>query len=822
MSSYFKTAPAAKKLIKLWKAQCQREEALGQNLLAMPPAQAKLEGRRYFKMPLAELNANLDFFLRESTRMSWPIKEEEIPFLVHYFAEQDRRKRFRQEGEREFVVGFPTLYFSGSYRQMRLGSIFRFPLETLAAPKIRDRGFRDINGNLRIGEDQLTFTQESFVAKKGELPFWLDELIYNETLGIDEEKINSFRKAFAKKGLTAKEAIELACEHLFDSVLENEDPFTGLFEVLQKFLEGKQGPGKGRIQVFPYAVLYELEGGQPTRQLQTDLDDILIDNLLEEVTVDHPAMVYLTGQGNEKVVAEDIICQSTEHPLTKSQEEAMGHALGTRFTAIQGPPGTGKTHLIRNLAGQLFTNFIDTLNGPEDRAYSLDHVTVIASTNNRAVDNALEGLELEGHLPICLRAGSRPVLLRSTLPFLNNYLKELETQESEASRMEYKKLRPQLRELMKEATTDPTKRTEVYLLARKLHHYWAGANQNRIQDFLEEFCGEIEAKKGFKSLKKRKNLELFCSIFPVMGTTLLSIRNLFEMDEESLGFVIVDEAGQCNPSYVFPLLLRSYQAAILGDDLQLEPIARLALSEVEQLSKERKLGIDKEQIELFCTATDSLGSSMSLASGGTPKPLTLKEHFRCHKDIISISQQLCNYDLEVLSKCVEKEALFYQDVVGNEQRYGGSWVNEEELQALMMAVQGFLQSGWELQDMAILTPYRAQLARIRESLKQMGMPFHSGDFAEEGENSIAIGTVHRFQGGERKIVFFSPVIARGTPNFLNSRVNLLNVAVSRAQEKFVVVGSLDALQRGPFTSLLAKELLGKGVALGQNNQLTIS
>ncbi|MCP4135616.1 MAG: ATP-binding domain-containing protein, partial [bacterium] len=75
------------------------------------------------------------------------------------------------------------------------------------------------------------------------------------------------------------------------------------------------------------------------------------------------------------------------------------------------------------------------------------------------------------------------------------------------------------------------------------------------------------------------------------------------------------------------------------------------------------------------------------------------------------------------------------------------------------------------------------------------------------------GTVHRFQGGEKRIVLFSHVIAKGEPRFLNSRVNLLNVAVSRAQKHFIFIGSLEALSRGTYTSLLKKHLIQEGEAI---------
>ena len=58
-------------------------------------------------------------------------------------------------------------------------------------------------------------------------------------------------------------------------------------------------------------------------------------------------------------------------------------------------------------------------------------------------------------------------------------------------------------------------------------------------------------------------------------------------------------------------------------------------------------------------------------------------------------------------------------------------------------------------------------------------------------------TAHRFQGDERDIMIFSPVIGRGIPKgsigFLSKTPNLFNVAITRARSCLIVVGSLSAL-----------------------------
>jgi len=81
---------------------------------------------------------------------------------------------------------------------------------------------------------------------------------------------------------------------------------------------------------------------------------------------------------------------------------------------------------------------------------------------------------------------------------------------------------------------------------------------------------------------------------------------------------------------------------------------------------------------------------------------------------------------------------------------------------------------------------------------------------------ITIGTIHALQGAERELIIFSPVYTRydGDPGefFFNNDIRMLNVAVSRAREAFVVMGDMEVFKKsgGP-AGLLAKYLYAKKI-----------
>ncbi|WP_292789336.1 C-terminal helicase domain-containing protein [Nostoc sp. NMS7] len=84
--------------------------------------------------------------------------------------------------------------------------------------------------------------------------------------------------------------------------------------------------------------------------------------------------------------------------------------------------------------------------------------------------------------------------------------------------------------------------------------------------------------------------------------------------------------------------------------------------------------------------------------------------------------------------------------------------------------------------MGVISPYRRQVDALTQRLKSRW-----SDFSPK-----SIGTVHTFQGGQKSVIIFSTRQCQPTDSlwFINRRPNLLNVAVSRGRELFILVGNL--------------------------------
>jgi very-short-patch-repair endonuclease len=94
----------------------------------------------------------------------------------------------------------------------------------------------------------------------------------------------------------------------------------------------------------------------------------------------------------------------------------------------------------------------------------------------------------------------------------------------------------------------------------------------------------------------------------------------------------------------------------------------------------------------------------------------------------------------------------------------------------------------------VVSPFRAQANRIRELINRnetLSLRLQQADFLAD--------TVHKFQGDERDVMIFSPVVSEGIGHgaisFLKHNGNLFNVAITRARALLHVVGDHQAARQ---------------------------
>jgi len=304
-----------------------------------------------------------------------------------------------------------------------------------------------------------------------------------------------------------------------------------------------------------------------------------------------------------------------------------------------------------------------------------------------------------------------------------------------------------------------------------------------------------------------------------------------------IDLLIVDEGGQVSPEVAGASFALAKKALVIGDIHQIEPVRSItAAIDLENLIQQG-LVVDQagyENIEKHGRSVIN-GSVMKIAQSASrfyyqpqnEAGMYLTEHRRCYDDIITFCNELCYKGaLKPMRGKANSDALFpafgYLHIDSKaEQKVGGSWFNSNDAQTIAhWLVENREKLEEEYQDkleniVGIVTPFRAQVNEIESYCKQLAIK------VGKNNNELTIGTVHALQGAERKLVIFSPVYTQHNDGgFINSAPSMLNVAVSRAKDSFLVFGDMNVISKSVPSSPLG--ILGQFLFKNDSNELVFT
>ena len=287
---------------------------------------------------------------------------------------------------------------------------------------------------------------------------------------------------------------------------------------------------------------------------------------------------------------------------------------------------------------------------------------------------------------------------------------------------------------------------------------------------------------------------------PIWITTAKSVQSIPTVPD-LFDVILVDEASQCTLTDLLPALYRGRRWAVIGDGDQLPAIPTVRATEEQALSRKYGLDLFLDRVghsDLFklCTAVLPRGQS---------EVLQLREHFRSHPQIIGFSNQhIYQQRLQLERDTLDRSPLpvasgvFPVPVSGHAERgeRGRSWINRAEAERVVKEVERLTtRDGLNGGTIGIVTPFGEQKKLIQEML-----------VGAQISNDLKVDSAHGFQGDERDVMVFSPVVAQGmTPGaqrWVDTPPNLINVALTRARHALFVVADLDFLRRQPLPSLL--------------------
>ena len=356
-------------------------------------------------------------------------------------------------------------------------------------------------------------------------------------------------------------------------------------------------------------------------------------------------------------------------------------------------------------------------------------------------------------------------------------------------------------------------------------HYWEGEYLIKLENDLANVNFD---KKGLDAIINRWQRQArltpcFVSTF-YMAPKFFSSFKFFKKGEDGknifdtpplfdfLDLLIVDEAGQVSPEVGIATFALAKQAVIVGDVKQIEPVWNITnkidvgnLKKCELIRNYEDLIYEKEfDPKGFLSST---GSIMKMAQnacnfkekGIAEKGVLLVEHRRCYDEIINYCNVLAyNGQLIPLKGKAGNDLLFPPmyciHVEGNSTISNTSRYNQNEVKAivnwLLKNRNGIERKYGKLENaVGIITPFVGQKNSLRYALKNAGFDI----------DILKLGTVHALQGAERPIILFSMVYGKGDSGTMffdrDNKPNMLNVAVSRAKDNFIVFANTEILDK---------------------------
>lgn len=443
--------------------------------------------------------------------------------------------------------------------------------------------------------------------------------------------------------------------------------------------------------------------------------------------------------------------------LNPTQEEAVNRVLRAKDVAIvHGPPGTGKT-----------TTLVEAIYETLRR----EPQVMVCAQSNMAVDWISEKLVDRG-VPV-LRIGNPTRVDDKMLSF--TYERRFE------AHPDYELLwaiRKAIREL-------------------RAHRRRGDDKYHQKMDRLRDRANELEI---------RINAQLFAEARVIACTLVGSAHRL--LDGQKFGTLFIDEAAQALEPACWIPIRRCQRVVLAGDHCQLPPTVKSIAA--------LKAGLGTTLMERL---VDLKPESVSL----------LRVQYRMNEEIVRFSSDWFYggqvesapdvkfrsiLDLDVPMEWVSSSELMdgasSSDLSFREEFVGATFgrINKAEAELTLLMLERYFERIGKTRvlnerlDVGIISPYRAQVQYLRQRLKKH-------EYFKPFRHLITVNTVDGFQGQERDIILISLVRSNdeGQIGFLRD-LRRMNVAITRARMKLIILGDAATMTRHPFYRKLYEYISG--------------
>ncbi len=346
-------------------------------------------------------------------------------------------------------------------------------------------------------------------------------------------------------------------------------------------------------------------------------------------------------------------------------------------------------------------------------------------------------------------------------------------------------------------------RDNLFEASMELHRAFIDASAQKLRNNLSLLMESFGVRSFGTPEKDAMIPNLWSCLFlvvPVVSTTFASVGRMFgRIGPDAFGWLLIDEAGQALPQAAVGALTRFKRAVVVGDPMQIEPVVMLPEQLTQSICREFSISESKfnapaASTQTLCDAATAYIATFESKAGSREVGVPLLVHRRCADPMFSVSNAVAYDGLMVQAKAPKRSPI--ADILGPSTWYdieGGNqdkW-SPEEGDFVLTLLKKLKDEGCN-PDLYIVTPFVVVQDSMRELVRKSGI---LTGWVERPDRwpFDRIGTVHTVQGREAEAVIFvlgapSPR-QTGARNWAGGRPNLLNVAVSRAQEVIYIVGN---------------------------------
>lgn len=477
------------------------------------------------------------------------------------------------------------------------------------------------------------------------------------------------------------------------------------------------------------------------------------------------ALEYMLTDRNPKKNRKVPYIDYIDKNLNRSQKTAIENSLSCEnFFLIHGPFGTGKTRTLVELISQ------------ETRQ---KHKVLATAESNAAIDNILERLMENKKLKLT-RLGHPQRVSKKNITYSLAYKVE-----NHELNHRIKKIHKKIDKLI-EKRSSHTKPTPQFrrgygdydiLYNASKGKGGRGISPEKMKSMAQwiEYNQEIdELHDSIKRIENKMIKKIIDESDVILATN--SSAALESIARTKFDVAIIDEASQATiPSILIPIA-KAHRFILAGDHKQLPPtIISPKAGELENTlfealirrypQKSQILNVQYRMNRLLMNFPNSEFYNNSLKSDSSV-------------DEISIN--------ELIDATYDEEALLFVDtsnIPDNKEKHlkdSKSIVNKIEAKIATGIAQDYLAAGISEDDIGIISPYADQVKIIQD------------------KTPVEVKTVDGFQGREKEIIIISTVRSNdyGNIGFL-SDLRRLNVAITRAKRKLIIIGNKDTLKANP-------------------------